>query len=210
MAKISDRIIEAMNIRGIRQTDLVEKTGIGKSSISTYISGAYEPKQRNIYKIAKALNVSEAWLMGNDVPMERSLKNAPSSSAIVINVLGRVAAGIPLDAIEEVIDTEEISEKLASDGEYFALKISGDSMEPKISDGDVVIVRKQSDADDGDIVIAMVNGYDAVCKRLKKYAEGIALVSNNPSYEPMYFSNKDIVEKPVSILGKVRELRAKF
>ena len=103
-----------------------------------------------------------------------------------------------------------ISEKMASDGEYFALKISGDSMEPKISDGDVVIVRKQSDADDGDIVIAMVNGYDAVCKRLKKYAEGIALVSNNPSYEPMYFSNKDIVEKPVSILGKVRELRAKF
>ena len=83
-------------------------------------------------------------------------------------------------------------------------------MEPKISNGDVVIVRKQSDADDGDLVIALVNGNDAVCKRLKKYAEGIALLSTNPAYEPMYFSEKEIVEKPVEIIGKVKELRAKF
>ena len=99
---------------------------------------------------------------------------------------------------------------MASDGEYFALKISGDSMEPKISNGDVVIVRKQSDADDGDLVIAMVNGDDAVCKRLKKYANGIALLSNNPKYEPMYFSLDEVAEIPVSIIGKVKELRARF
>jgi transcriptional regulator with XRE-family HTH domain len=71
MATISERINEALLLRGMKQADLVEMTGIGKSSISTYISGAYEPKQRNIYKIAKALNVNESWLMGNDVPMER-------------------------------------------------------------------------------------------------------------------------------------------
>lgn len=210
MKTTAERIKEGMELRDLKQADLAERTGISKGALSSYISGRYLPKQNNIYLIAKALNVNEAWLMGNDVPMERSLKNAPSSTAVVVNVLGRVAAGIPIDAIEEIIDTEEISEKMASEGEYFALKISGNSMEPKISDGDVVIVRKQADADDGDIVIALVNGYDAVCKRLKKYADGIALVSNNPSYEPMYFSNKDILEKPVTILGKVRELRAKF
>jgi transcriptional regulator with XRE-family HTH domain len=71
MKKISERIVEGLELRGMRQADLVEKTGIGKSSISTYISGAYEPKQKNIYKIAKALNVSESWLMGYDVPMSR-------------------------------------------------------------------------------------------------------------------------------------------
>ncbi len=71
MKTTAERIKEALNLRGMKQSDLVEKTGIGKSSISTYISGAYEPKQRNIYKIAKALDVSEAWLMGYDVPMER-------------------------------------------------------------------------------------------------------------------------------------------
>lgn len=210
MKTTADRIKEGMELRNLKQSDLVDRTGISKGALSSYISGRYVPKQNNIYLIAKALNVNEAWLMGNDVPMERSLKNTPSSTAVVINVLGRVAAGIPLDAIEEIIDTEEISQEMASNGEYFALKISGNSMEPKISNGDVVIVRKQSDADDGDLVIAMVNGDDAVCKRLKKYSDGIALVSNNPAYEPMYFSNKDILEKPVTILGKVRELRAKF
>lgn len=210
MKTTADRIKEGMELRNLKQADLVDRTGISKGALSSYISGRYVPKQNNIYLIAKALNVNEAWLMGNDVPMERSLKNTPSSTAVVINVLGRVAAGIPLDAIEEIIDTEEISQEMASNGEYFALKISGNSMEPKISNGDVVIVRKQSDADDGDLVIAMVNGDDAVCKRLKKYSDGIALISNNPAYEPMYFSNKDILEKPVTILGKVRELRAKF
>jgi repressor LexA len=83
-------------------------------------------------------------------------------------------------------------------------------MEPRIRDGDVVIVRKQSDADDGDLVIALVNGADAVVKRLKKYADGIALISTNPAYEPMYFSQADIESHPVEIIGKVRELRAKF
>lgn len=71
MDTISNRIKEALELRGMKQIDLVEKTKIGKSSISTYISGEYEPKQKNIYKIAKALNVSESWLMGNDVDMEK-------------------------------------------------------------------------------------------------------------------------------------------
>lgn len=71
MATTSQRIKEALNIRGMKQADLVEKTGIGKSSISTYISGEYNPKQKNLYKIAKTLHVNEAWLMGLDVPMER-------------------------------------------------------------------------------------------------------------------------------------------
>ena len=133
-----------------------------------------------------------------------------SANAVVIPVLGRVAAGIPLTASEYIVDTEEIPAAMAADGEYFGLMIKGDSMEPRIRNGDVVIVRKQEDADDGDIVIALVNGGDAVCKRLKKYNDGISLLSNNPAYEPMYFNNAEIVEKPVQIIGKVKELRAKF
>ena len=133
-----------------------------------------------------------------------------ASNSVVIPVLGRVAAGIPLTASEYIVDTEEIPAAMAADGEYFGLMIKGDSMEPKISNGDVVIVRKQEDADDGDVVIALVNGDDAVCKRLKKYSDGISLISNNPAYEPMYFTNSEITEKPVQIIGKVKELRAKF
>lgn len=133
-----------------------------------------------------------------------------SKKGVTINVLGRVAAGIPLEAIEDVIDTEEISSELAKTGEFFGLQIDGDSMEPKFSKGDVVIVRRQSDAESGDIVIALINGDDATCKRLRKYRDGIELISTNPTYKPMFFSNDEIENKPVKIIGKVVELRAKF
>lgn len=130
---------------------------------------------------------------------------------VKINVLGRVAAGLPIEAIENIIDTEEISEEMARTGEFFGLQIKGDSMEPRIYENDVVIVRKQEDAESGDIVIALVNGNDATCKRLIKYAGGISLVSlNSAKYEPLMFSNDDILEMPVKIIGKVIELRGKF
>ena len=125
-------------------------------------------------------------------------------------MLGRVAAGIPIEAIENIIDTEEITEEMARTGDFFGLKIRGNSMEPKISDGDIVIVRKQEDAENGQVIIATVNGTDATCKRLRKYRDGIELISNNPSYEPIFFSNKEIEEKPVKIIGRVVELRSKF
>ena len=83
-------------------------------------------------------------------------------------------------------------------------------MTPNICDGDIVIVRQQDDAESGDIVIATINGEEATCKRLRKYHQGIELISNNPSYDPFEFSNEEILNKPVKIIGKVVELRRKF
>ena len=71
MSTASERIKEGMMLRGLKQVDLVEKTGISKGALSSYISGRYVPKQNNTFLIAKALDVNEAWLMGADVPMER-------------------------------------------------------------------------------------------------------------------------------------------
>ncbi len=209
MGTTSDRIKEGMAIRGLKQADLVERTGISKGALSSYISGKYAPKQNNIYRIAKALNVNEAWLMGADIPMGRDITSKPQR-AVTIKVLGRVAAGIPIEAIEDVIDTEEITVEMAKTGDFFGLQIHGDSMEPRMYENDVVIVRKQEDAESGDIVIAMINGNDATCKRLIKYTGGISLVSLNSKYTPMMFSNQEIIEKPVRILGKVVELRGKL
>ena len=109
MDSTANRIKQALHLRNMRQADLVNLTGIGKSSISTYISGEYEPTQKNIYKIAKALDVSEAWLMGLDVPMERKepairindeliakIKNNPKLQEL-IDILS--------DASEEGLDT---------------------------------------------------------------------------------------------------------
>lgn len=81
MSTASERIKEGMLLRGLKQVDLVEKTGISKGALSSYISGRYVPKQNNTFLIAKALDVNEAWLMGADVPMEReATPAAPASS----------------------------------------------------------------------------------------------------------------------------------
>ena len=99
---------------------------------------------------------------------------------------------------------------MAKTGEFFGLRIKGDSMQPRIVEGDVVIVRSQNDAESGDVVIVQVNGDQATCKRLAKYQTGISLISFNPMYEPMCFSNEEIASKPVEIIGKVIENRQKY
>ncbi len=172
------------------------------------------PTLPSIMKIATAMNMDlDEFLKIMDGEQKVTLipqKIPEHKKGVTVNVLGRVAAGIPIEAIENIIDTEEITEELARTGDFFGLQIHGDSMEPRIYEGDIVIVRQQDDAESGDVVIAMVNGNDATCKRLRKYRDGIELISNNPSYAPMFFSNEEILSKPVKIIGKVVELRGKF
>lgn len=206
------RLQLAMNNANISAQELSNRSGVAKASISQYVNGSHKPSNISSGKMAAILDVSPLWLMGFDVPMKSTASSTslPPHKGVVINVLGRVAAGIPLEAITDVIDTEEISQELARTGEFFGLKIHGDSMEPRMYEGDVVIVRQQDDAESGDIVIAMVNGNDATCKRLMKYASGINLISLNPKYAPMMYTNQEIEEKPVRIIGKVVELRGKF
>ncbi|MCM1225296.1 MAG: repressor LexA, partial [Lachnospiraceae bacterium] len=167
------------------------------------------PPLKKTKELAELFNIDIDDLTGIDLELPNIKKNK-AAKGFTINVLGHVAAGIPLEAIEEIIDTEEISEEMASTGEFFGLQIHGDSMEPRMCEGDVVIVRKQDDAESGDIVIALVNGNDATCKRLMKYSGGISLIALNSKYEPLMFSNEDIQKKPVRILGKVVELRGKL
>lgn len=201
---MAERIKERRLQMAYTQEELAQKLGLQKSAIAKYENGRVENIKRSVIAdMANILECSPSYLMGWDEPPH-------SRKGVVINVLGRVAAGIPLEAIEDIIDTEEISEEMAKTGEFFGLQIDGDSMEPRMQKGDVVIVRKQDDAESGDIVIAMINGDDATCKRLRKYRDGIELISNNPSYEPMFFSNEEIMSKPVKIIGKVVELRGKF
>lgn len=194
------------------------KSGISKSYISLLEKNAHPktnkpiaPSIKCIHQVADCIcmdfNVLFSMLDGDVSISDDTL--APSSG-VTIPVVGRVAAGIPIEAAEHIIDNEEISPKMAANGEFFGLKIKGNSMEPKISDGDVVIVRKQDDAESGDIVIALINGDEGVCKRLKKYNDSIALISTNPEYDPMIFSKEEVETKPVQIIGKVVELRAKF
>lgn len=115
-----------------------------------------------------------------------------------IPVLRRVAAGRPLDASDEILDWIEIPERLISNGTYFGLQIRGDSMEPNIKDGDYVICREQPNAETGEVAVVLINDSEGVCKRIKKYENGkIALMSDNPTYEPMYFDTHSSSERVV-------------
>lgn len=189
--------------RKMTQSELAKKIYISQPAYSKYEVGTASPNPETLSKIADALDVSVDYLLGSGSQPARP-------GYIRVPVLGRVAAGIPIDAIEEIIDWEDISAEAAGDGEYFGLQIKGHSMEPKISDGDVVIVRRQPDVDSGDIAVVLVNGDDATVKRIKKSPQGVTLIPSNPAYEPMYYSNEEIESLPVQILGRVVELRAKF
>ena len=205
VATTQERLIEAFASSGLKQADLVRMTGIDKSSISLYFSGKVTPKGDKLYKLAVALDVTPEWLSGFNVPKNKSEKQANK-----IPVLGRVAAGYPIEAVENIIDYEEISEETARSGEYFALQVKGDSMLPRFADGDIVIVRKQEDIDSGDIAIMLVNGHEATIKKVQKFENGINLIPSNPAYDVMTFTKKEIISLPVVCLGKVVELRAKF
>ena len=165
-------------------------------------------KRTHIEQMSKMFHVRPSVLMCFSDPVPADA--LPVEDVVPIKVLGRVAAGEPISAVEDVIGQVSVPKSYGNSSDLFALKIKGDSMSPRIQEGDTVIVRKQSDAESGQIVIALVNGDEAVCKRLQKYAEGISLISLNPQYEPMTFTKKDIKNKPVKIIGRVIENRQSY
>lgn len=205
MKSIGERIKDARKSAGLTQLELAKKTDLSRSYIGDIEKNRYNPSVSTLQLIANATNTP----LENLLPSTKTA--SPKGRGIRIPVLGRVVAGIPIEAVEEILDYEEITPELAATGEFFALKIRGHSMEPRMMEGDVVIVRKQEDVESGDVAIVLVNGNEATVKRVKKQEEGITLIATNTSvYEPHFYSNKEIKNLPVQILGKVVELRGKF
>lgn len=161
------------------------------------------PSVDRLSKMADYLGVANEFLLGE----VSSLSNEKKGSGVKIPLLGKVAAGLPIEAAENVIGEEEIPARLAESATYFALLIKGDSMSPYICNGDKVIVRQQSEVENGEIAIVLVNGSDAVCKEFKRLENGIMLISKNPNYDPMIFTHDEIDTKPVRVIGRVVEIR---
>lgn len=221
MATSTERINQIMKEKKLRQIDILnlakpfqQKYNIkfSKSHLSQYVNGKSNPDNEKIFLLSKVFGVTEAWLLGYNVPRYERIENTgpQTPQGLKIPVLGTVAAGIPISSVEEILDYEEVPQSWKNQGEFFGLRIKGDSMKPDINHGDTVIVRKQSTANNGDVVITLVNGDDVTCKKFEKLDNGIILISNNSEYSPMYFSNEEVVTKPVVIIGRVVELRRKF
>lgn len=204
-----DRLRDLRLSRGLTLQQVADYVGLQKAAIYKYEHGlTVNPKRSLIEKLATLFQVSPSYLLGINDEEEKS---DSAIKGVRIPVLGNVAAGIPITAITDVDDWEEIPEKMANNGNYFALRIKGQSMEPRIKDGDVVIVKQQEDVDSGDVAIVLVNGDEATVKEVKKLDTGIMLIGwNTAVYSPRFYSAKDIKSLPVRIIGKVVELRGKF
>ena len=215
-----NNFVKLCNKKGVAPTVVCQAIGLTASAFTNW-SETSVPRRATLQKFADYFGVTVEYLLRNESPAtgaEIAIRMAhdPTFAASVQNrgvrvpVYGNVAAGIPIEAITEIEDYEEISQEMAAKGEYAALRIHGDSMEPRMAEGDVVIVRIQETIESGETAIVMVNGCDATCKKVMRTPDGITLIATNPKYAPMFYSNKQIEELPVRIWGKVVELRAKF
>lgn len=202
----SKNLKKYMNEYNINNRELSNVVGVSESTVGKWLLKKTIPRMGIIEKLANYFNIEKSDLL------EEKEENSPQQSVgIRIPVLGRVAAGIPLEAIQSIDDWEEISPQMAKGGDFFALKINGESMHPEIKNGDTVIVKKQSDIDSGDIAIVLINGNDATCKQIQKQETGITLIGYNVGvYSPTFYTNEEIENLPIVILGKVVEVRRKL
>lgn len=200
---LASNLQKLMDRESITQKDIAVIAGVSQQSVSNWLAGKLMPRMGAIEKIAEYFDVAKSDLL--------EMKDGYESKATRIPILGTVKAGIPITAIQEILDYEEISSEMARCGEYFALRIKGDSMEPRMHEGDVVIVKQQSTVDSGRIAIVLVNGDEATVKKVRFRDNRIELIAfNSYVYEPHFYSAEDIQRLPVEIIGRVVELRAKF
>lgn len=184
----------------ISQQKLAAMLGVGQSTVAMWEKGTNNPEHESLINMASIFNVSLDALVGG----------GKTKNAYRIPELGYVRAGVPTEAVEDVLDYVDVVISDYDSENYFALRIKGDSMSPRMVDGDTVIVRKQPDFVSGDICVVLVGNADATVKKVIKKDKGIILMPLNGNYEPLFFTPEEVERTPVTIIGKVTELRAKL
>lgn len=210
--KFAERLFSLVKENNTDVNILAQKMGIkSKSTIYRYMNAEMSPKITTVKYLAEYYNVNPVWLMGYDVNMKKDYKiDKLGNPVIEIPILGTVKASYDYLAQENWIGTVDIDKKLAESGEFFALKIKGDSMTPVLVEDDIVIIKKQDDFDSGDIVVAIVNGDEATIKKAKKSENSILLQPFNANYEPLIFTKEEMNTIPVRIIGIVKQLKREF
>lgn len=183
------------------QKELASKLFVSQQAVGKWERGEATPNPETIAHLAEIFSVTADELIGRPPQAQKGVR---------IPVLGDVAAGIPIEAVTDIVDYEEIDAAMAASGEHFGLRIKGSSMEPRMMEGDVVIVRKQDSAETGDTVVVLVNGDSATVKKIKYTPTGLYLIPTNPAHEVQFYSPQDVEQLPVRVIGKVVELRAKY
>ena len=212
MTTFAERFTEALKIRHITAAELSRQLNINEGTLSQYKKGLYEPKQRRTQAIAQALNVNIAWLMGADIPLEPysdpqedKLNALPPDNIYMRPLYESVAAGFGAPAVNQIISyiptyINNVSEK----DKYIWVRVQGDSMFPKIEDGDKILIRLQDSVDSGQVGVVLIDGEEAVVKKINYDTDYIELISFNPYYPPRRFENSDV--QRIRVVGLVREV----
>lgn len=211
-ATFAQRLREGLDLRGMKQIELATRSGISKYSISHYLKGDWEGKQDAVYELARALNVSEAWLMGYDIPAERSAPKVsvqldkkptippgfmPLPKMRKVPLIGAIACGDPITAIQNREGDVNAPVDMRCD---FALKCQGESMiGAGIHDGDVVYIRIQPEVENGEIAAVRI-GEEATLKRVYLHNDYIELRPENPAFESIIRRREEMND--VQIEGK--------
>ena len=196
---LANRIRYHLHENGMSQKDLADRLHVGTSTVSNWCNGTKDPRMPKIDAMCEIFGCDRSDLF--EMP-----KNRKEVKTISIPVFAYVSAGNGMFADDTIDSYIAIPSSLKRHDEYFGLRVRGDSMTPEIRDNDIVIVKKQPTAHEGDTVIALVNGDEGYCKKFVPFDGGVSLVSNNPAYHPMIFSNEQIESTPVTILGVVKQL----
>ena len=205
----SEQLRKLRRENGLTQNELSKQLNVSNGTIAMWETNKRQPDLDMLSRIALFFNVSIDYLMGRNA--DHNITGLQLDRSVVkIPVYGSIPAGVPLEMIADsyIEDEEEIPAKWLKDGsKYFCLLVKGESMMPKFEDGDILILRQQPDCNSGDYCAVSINCTECTFKKVIKHDNGITLQPLNPAFEPMFFSNKEIVEKPITILGVVKEIR---
>jgi len=195
------RLKLARKSAGYTQSQLADILYVSQSSVTAWEGGTRDPGTEMIAKLAEVLHVSAGWLLGAD-------EDVGDPQSLRVPVYDSIRAGIPTEAIDDVIDWEEIPKAWTTGGkEYFAVRLSGDSMFPEYQDRDVVIFRRTQECETGDDCAVRINGTDATFKRVRLLDSGMVLQPLNPAYSPLMYTADQVRDLPVEIIGVGVELR---
>lgn len=212
---LGNKIKELRKEKGLTLKRLGELLNLGESTMSMYESGKRNPDYETLRKIAEIFECSTDYLLGlsGSKGLDNFIKSVPSvdlNDLVKIPILGIIKAGEPMYAIENIEGYEYVDGSEAKNGEFFYLRVNGDSMmNARIYDGDLVYVRQQPDVESGEIAVVLVNGYEATLKRVLKTDDSIILQPENPKYKPMVFDSKKVESGYIEIVGKVLHVKFK-
>ena len=185
------------------QLELSKKMNCAMSSIAMYENETRKPSMEVLIKLSEIFDCSIDYILGksnnrnNDIAVSK------------IPILGTVKAGYDWLAEENIVDYITLKENIPNVGEYYALRITGDSMLPLLAEGDLVIVHDQDDVESGQTAVVLINGEEATVKKVIKTKDGIELHAMNPYYPAKKFTFEDMQKIPVKIIGRVREAKIK-